>query len=246
MNVQYIDHMGDDKRVALAARVSFGFGETTDDFTTKDEKLIKFLARGCTSDDWDSAIQFLMEHSHESKDKTETAIKQLRNMPIHWSPFSHCMISVLETVPLFVARQRFKHTVGFTYNEVSRRYVDTPPEIFTPDAWRMRPDASIKQGSEGIHPMSDRITDAYNNYCDGALKYYQSMIDNKVAPEQARMVLPNSMYTSYWATGSLYAWANAYIQRSDSHAQYEIRKLAKAWNEIIEPLFPVSWAALTQ
>ena len=72
------------------------------------------------------------------------------------------------------------------------------------------------------------------------------MIEHGVAPEQARMVLPQSMLTTYWVTGSLYAWANAYIQRSDSHAQVEIQQLAAQWDTIIQPLFPESWKALTK
>ena len=168
----------------------------------------------------------------------------------HWTPFSHPQIMMREKVPIFVARQRFKHMVGFTYNEVSRRYVDDAPEFFTPDVWRSKPEGSIKQGSG-----SDEVTEILNECVDlkltvdkhneYALGLYNDMLASNVAPEQARMVLPQSMYTEYYVTGSLSAWARAYKQRIDAHAQVEIQDLAKQWCEIIAPLYPKSWEALT-
>ncbi len=168
-------------------------------------------------------------------------------------------------MPIFVARQRFKHTVGFVYNEVSRRYVDDDPRFYTPTEWRGRA-TDKKQGSseeiitelthsfEGFgsedlwgdvdnkfHPS---LHVDYNNQC--CLDMYRWLIKSGVAPEQARMVLPQSMYTEYYVTGSLAAWARAYSLRSDSHAQKEIQDLASQWNKIIKPLFPVSWEALTK
>ncbi len=162
----------------------------------------------------------------------------------HFTPFTHPQITLRETVPVFVARQRFKHVVGFTYNETSRRYVDDTPDFFMPDAWRSRPDASIKQGSAGVHPNSAMWNQKYEDFCGLAESLYTGMIEDGIAPEQARMLLPQSMFTSYYVTGSLAAWARAYKQRSDSHAQVEIQLLAHQWNSLIEPLFPVSWAAL--
>jgi len=155
-------------------------------------------------------------------------------------------VTMRETVPIFVARQRFKHMVGFTYNEVSRRYVDTPPELYVPDNWRVRPEGSIKQGSGGEHPLNYQYGVMYDRYTKMVIEMYTDMIDNGVAPEQARMVLPQSMYTSYYVTGSLSAWARAYKQRIDVHAQVEIQDLARQWDTIISPLFPESWKVLTQ
>lgn len=162
----------------------------------------------------------------------------------HFTPFTHPQITLRETVPVFVARQRFKHVVGFTYNETSRRYVDDTPEFFMPDVWRARPDASIKQGSAGAHTNSAIWNQQYEQFCKLAEDLYTGMINDGIAPEQARMLLPQSMFTSYYVTGSLAAWARAYKQRSDFHAQVEIQLLAHQWNSLIEPLFPVSWAAL--
>jgi thymidylate synthase (FAD) len=221
MKAEYIDHMGDDLRVVNAARVSFSKeSDWSDDscLTEKDKKLISYLAK----------------HNH-------------------WTPFSHPQITMRETVPIFVARQRFKHMVGFTYNEISRRYVDDSPAFYYPSSWRSRPEGSVKQGSGELtidfidigNEGSVEINDAYSSFIDEAIKLYEAMIASGVAPEQARMVLPQSMYTGYYVTGSLAAWARAYKQRIDSHAQKEIQELAKQWDDIIRPLFPVSWEALT-
>lgn len=225
MKVDYVGHLGTDLTVVNAARVSFD-----------------------KESDWDIALVPGFEndatiYSKGLNGKDRKLINYLATHG-HWTPFSHAMITVRETVPIFVARQRFKHVVGFTYNEVSRRYVDDEPEFYTPDVWRRRPDGSVKQGSGDKHPASGHWQEQYGELKDYALEIYNSMIDEGIAPEQARMVLPQSMYTSYYVTGSLAAFARAYKQRIDSHAQVEIQELAKQWDEIIAPLFPVSWSAL--
>ena len=221
--VEYIDHMGNDLRVANAARVSFA--KESQKFTLR-----KDVPKG--SDE--GIIEYLASHNH-------------------WTPFSHCMITMRETVPIFVARQRFKHMVGFTYNEVSRRYVDDTPEFFTPDNWRARAE-NAKQGSNEFEFVDDLYGDGdsdagtidsrYAKFIEEAKNFYELLIYNDVAPEQARMVLPQSMLTSYYVTGSLYAWARAYNLRIHPHAQKEIRDLAVEWDKIIQPLFPYSWKAL--
>lgn len=166
----------------------------------------------------------------------------------HWTPFSHPQITLRETVPIFVARQRFKHMVGFTYNEVSRRYVDDPASFYAPIEWRSRPEASIKQGSGAAHPENLKYRGWYEEHIRQSELLYNTMIKEGVAPEQARMVLPQSMYTSYYVTGSLAAWARAYCQRIDvkGGAQVEIAELAETWGKILQPLFPVSWEHLTR
>jgi thymidylate synthase (FAD) len=216
IKAELIDHMGSDTRVVDAARVSFDKQSDGSD-PAGDAKLIKYLAK------------------HD-----------------HFTPFTHCVITLRETVPIFVARQRFKHTVGFTYNEISRRYVDDTPGFFRPTYWRERPDGSVKQGSgQGyvttvIEPswVPRCIEDAVDDLYAHAEELYSAMLDANVAPEMARMVLPQAMMTSYYVTGSLMAFARAYKLRSDAHSQLEIQHLAKRWDTIIRPLFPVSWAAL--
>lgn len=352
IKAELIDHMGTDLTVVNAARVSFDkvSSNYSDD---KNIRLIKYLAK------------------HD-----------------HFTPFTHCMITLRETVPLFIARQRFKHNVGFTYNEESRRYIDDDPVFYKPDMWRKK-SVEKKQGStdeevwitpptgfclscdsplitsracevakkrycstkcqqrhdkvrnypryrmrhwknsankRGLEfnldvddvqfpvtcpyleieldydatkwtaesPSLDRIdsskgyvkgnvqvisslantmknsastdmlmTFAKNvsmmhggvilksaNSIDGVytsmLALYRKAIADGVAPEMARMLLPQATMTSYYVTGSLAAFARAYKLRIASDSQYEIQLLAKQWNEIIEPLYPESWKALTQ
>lgn len=249
MKAEYLDHMGTDLTVVNAARVSFSAESIELDLD--DKGLIAFLARGCSSKQWKEVIDAI--HSGNlSRQEIEGYLKWAKRMPTHWTPFSHPIITIRETVPIFVARQRFKHMVGFTYNEVSRRYVDDTPEFHEPTDWRARPVGGIKQGS-GTSTINHLIGsdgscfvgEEYEAFLTHAQALYEDMIASSVAPEQARMVLPQSMLTTYWVTGSLYAWANACIQRSDSHAQKEIQVLAQQWNDIIQPLFPVSWEALT-
>jgi thymidylate synthase (FAD) len=114
----------------------------------------------------------------------------------HFTPFTHPQITLRETVPIFVARQRFKHVVGFSYNEVSRRYVDDTPEFYVPEVWRSRPTGSVKQGSAGPVPGQKTIQDSYSRFRQLALHEYELLIEMGVAPEQARMVLPQSMLTA--------------------------------------------------
>lgn len=200
-----------------------------DDNRVVDAARVSFdkIASNYSDNQNDRLIRYLAEHNH-------------------WTPFSHCMITLRETVPIFVARQRFKHTVGFTYNEVSRRYVDSEPEFYTPDKWRKKAD-NKKQGSSD-EPVDDEATvsEIYRAAMYGAYTDYKMMLDFGVAPELARSVLPQSTYTSYYTTGSLAAFARAYKLRSSEDSQKEIQILAQQWNDVISPLYPISWEALTQ
>jgi thymidylate synthase (FAD) len=187
-------------------------------------------------------VSFDKEHREFDASRDTKLISYLANHN-HFTPFTHCTITLRETVPIFVARQRFKHTVGFTYNEISRRYVDSEPELYYPEEWRNRA-ANKKQGSEGRHKEQELCKSLYAQAVWECQKAYNKLLDIGVCPEQARMVLPQSMYTSYYVTGSLAAWARAYKLRTDPHAQQEIRELAYEWEKLIRPLFPVSWEAL--
>ena len=162
----------------------------------------------------------------------------------HFTPFTHPQITLRYTVPIFVARQEFKHIVGFTRNEVSRRYVDDAPEFYMPEVWRSRPEGSVKQGSGSQLRDSEYWHEGYASYLSSCKGMYNSMLSGGIAPEMARMVLPQSMYTSYYTTGSLAAFARMVKQRTDPHAQVEIQELAKMVDKVIRPLFPVSWEAL--
>lgn len=185
------------------------------------------------------------KHVDTVADKDARLIRYLSSHS-HWTPFSHCQITLRETVPIFTARQRFKHMVGFAYNEVSRRYVTDEPEFYRPEHWH-KPAADRKQGTTNEVVEKDAwITQWHEDIIKHSTELYETFLKLGVAPEEARMVLPQSMYTSYYVTGSLAAWARAYKLRIDPHAQKEIQYLATEWDKIIRPLYPVSWEALTQ
>jgi thymidylate synthase (FAD) len=222
MNAAYIDHMGSDLTVVNAARVSFA-----------------------KESEWDlKEIGGVRGHPdvYGLSDRDEKLIRYLATHH-HWTPFAHPQITLHIKAPIFIRTQCFKHKVGFTENEVSRRYVDEVPTFYVPDAWRKRAD-NKKQGSSDEVVMTEAVA-GFTDFCTMAVDYYNDLLDSGVAPEQARMVLPQAMYTEWYWTGSLAAYARFVKQRTDPHAQYEIQVLARQVGEIIEPLFPVSWAALT-
>lgn len=163
----------------------------------------------------------------------------------HWTPFAHAFVTMRFKAPISIHAQCVKHQVGFAMNTVSRRYVSDTPELFLPE-FRTKPEGSIKQGSGAIHPDNLNIQYDYFQMCTSAIELYEQMILDGVAPEQARFVLPQGVYTEWVWSGSLQAWARFYNQRSDTHAQQEIQELANMVNDITKNLFPVSWVALTK
>ncbi|MHB1266624.1 MAG: FAD-dependent thymidylate synthase [Acidithiobacillus ferriphilus] len=165
----------------------------------------------------------------------------------HWTPFAHVQFQFRIKMPIFVAREWTRSNIGLTRNEVSRRYVDTPPEFWTPKgAWRGRAE-NVKQGSGDLlqEEVCDDATRLYWEAVAVCSENYRAMLDIGVCPEQARTLLPQSMMTEFIETGSLAAYARIYNLRSDPHAQVEIQDYAHAISEAIAPIVPVSWAALT-
>ena len=156
----------------------------------------------------------------------------------HISPFGHCFASFHVKAPVFVARQLVKHKF-LRWNEISRRYVDEEPEFYTPDVWRGR-SADKKQGSEGEVKTNANV----DHFHDIALKVYTQMIDEGVAPEQARMVLPQSMMTEWYWSGSLDAFADMCALRCKPDTQYESQLVANQIDDMMSDKFPVSWEAL--
>ena len=138
----------------------------------------------------------------------------------------------------------FKHKQGFVENEISRRYVSFEPEFYYPE-WRGKPTDGAKQGSDDFIKIDHETDLGYENAIRGCLYTYQQLLENGVAPEQARFVLPQGMYTEWYWTGSLAAYARFYKQRIDEHAQWEVREYAKCISDLVSPLFPVSWKELT-
>lgn len=194
-----------------------------------------------------------IKDSFDDKDESLIAFLAKHN---HWSPFSHPQISLHVKAPIFVLRQLLKSVVGLTWNEVSRRYVDTPPEVYIPETWRGKAEDK-KQGSSsaivttitGPTFGSDElqtfsIHDAYIEFLNASNGFYKCAVDAGVAPEMARMVLPLSTYSEGVWTGSLAAFARVYKLRSQPDAQMETREIASQINEIIQKLFPVSWRTL--
>ena len=162
----------------------------------------------------------------------------------HISPFFHPQLRFRLKMPIFIAREWFRHTIGFARNEVSRRYVDTPPEVWIPADFRER-DPNLKQGSKPDSIVNnDAAVKAYTDAMDVSLTTYNTLLGLGVAPELARAALPQSMYTEFIETGSLAAYARLCGLRLDPHAQKEIQEFAAAVSDICATRFPASWAAL--
>ena len=179
----------------------------------------------------------MQKGKYAMKHQDERLIKYLAKHK-HISPFGHCFASFHVKAPVFVARQLVKHSF-LRWNEISRRYVDEEPEFYMPDVWRGR-SADKKQGSEG-----EVKTNANVDHFHGiALKVYTQMIDEGVAPEQARMVLPQSMMTEWYWSGSLDAFARMCALRCKPDTQYESQLVANQIDEMMSEKFPVSWEAL--
>ena len=162
----------------------------------------------------------------------------------HWTPFSHCTATFRIKAPIFVARQLFKHKVGLTENEISRRYVDSEPEFYIPEVWRGKA-KNKKQGSSGILSDNEYIGEAVKSIYERAATMYDLLITKAgVAPEQARMVLPQGMFTEWFWTGSMSAWARICKLRISDDAQTESRGIADMIDKECIKLWPISWSAL--
>ena len=186
----------------------------------------------------------------ESKELLEGDTKLIRYLAKHQhiTPFFHPQIRFRIKLPIFVAREWFRHTIGFARNEVSRRYVDSTPECWCPEAEEVRErDPKLKQGSkDGAVPEADEAHSVMEAAIEGAMDTYKKLLDMKVAPEVARAVLPQSMYTELIETGSLYAYARLCSLRLDPSAQAEIRMYAGMISDLLRPAFPVCWTALEE
>jgi thymidylate synthase (FAD) len=183
------------------------------------------------------------QESDEFVEKDEKLISYLAKHN-HWTPFSHPQITLRIKAPIFVRTQLFKHKVGFTENEISRRYVKYAPEFYVPK-WRYAPTGNAKQGSGDFIENTEHLEILYTLTALDAVNAYNKLLEQGVAPEQARGILPQGTYTEWWWTGSLSAYARVFKQRIDTHAQWEVQQYAAAIGQIIEPLFPVCWKHLT-
>ena len=174
--------------------------------------------------------------------KDEKLIKYLAEHE-HWSPFAHASLQFRIKAPVFVARQLVKHQVGLVWNEVSRRYVDHAPELYKPDSWRGRPQNS-KQGSDGEVELDQTINYNMETTMQNCLVLYKSLLQKGVAPEQARMVLPQSMMTEWYWSGTLYAFARVCNLRCKPDTQRETQEVANEIDKLAKDAFPHSWKHL--
>jgi thymidylate synthase (FAD) len=218
--------MGSDLSVVNAARVSFGKKSELVEGTVKQDEQGEYLEMVLSERDT-KLIRYLAKHKHIS-------------------PFGHAFASFHVKAPVFVARQLVKHKF-LRWNEISRRYVDEEPEFYSPDVWRGR-SQDKKQGSDGVVEF-----DPYHVYLPDHCSYraedicidvYEAMLEQGVAPEQARMVLPQSMMTEWYWSGSLDAFADMCSLRCKPDTQYESRLVADQINDEMMRLYPVSWEAL--
>lgn len=219
MEVEYKDHMGNDLSVANAARVSFGKQTKSLEIypTTIDGHLVTIPFTNVKDR---HLIEYLAKHDH-------------------WTPFAHTSITFYIKSPIFIARQLGKHQVGLVWNEISRRYVSSEPEFYLPQEWRL----AAKDKKQGSLDETIEYDDAIQVQ-EIALQHYQSMLEKGIAPEQARMVLPQSTYTEWYWTGSLYAFARVCKLRLQPDAQKETRYIAQLISDRCDQLFPISWAVL--
>ena len=211
-----LDSMGDDLRVVNAARVSFD--KWQDEYKDRDDKLISYLAR----------------HGH-------------------WTPFGHVMVTMRLQMPIFTARQWIKSDVGCirndngVENEVSRRYVDSDPEFYIPDVFHARPEGSLKQGCGEVHEASESLRYfAEYEHASRSLGHYQGMIEGGLAPEEARMFLPQNTMTTVIETGSLVYYARVCKLRLGHGAQSAITQLAQEVSDVVSVIAPKSWVALME
>jgi thymidylate synthase (FAD) len=184
----------------------------------------------------------LGKHVDEFTEKDAKLIKYLADHD-HTSPFFHPQLRFRLRMPIWMAREWFRHTVGFSRNEVSRRYVDDDPTFHIPQ-FRTRAPGKKQGSNDDIHVQTDQFEEFMMSQCRNAMTAYKIMLQNNIPPEQARMVLPQNMMTEFIETGSLAAYARLCHLRMGPDAQAEIRSVAGQVSELTKSKFPVSWGTL--
>jgi thymidylate synthase (FAD) len=214
MNVDLIDHMGSDLSVVNAARVSF----------SKESEMI-----------WIEDAPTMYKETLSDKDKKLVGYLAKHD---HWSPFAHASLQFRIKAPIFVARQLVKHQVGLVWNEVSRRYVDDEPEFYIPKEWRLKAEDK-KQGSS-----NETIKYELDSTMEFLKQTYNNMLKENIAPEMARMILPQNLYTEWYWSGTLMAFARICNLRCKPDTQWETQLIAKMIDTEAKKKFPVTWGAL--
>ena len=181
-------------------------------------------------------VSFAKE-SDEFSDKDAKLINYLAKHN-HWSPFGHASLQFRIKAPIFVARQLVKHQVGLVWNEVSRRYVDDEPEFYIPSEWRLKADDK-KQGSS-----DETIEYNLGSTLEFIKTTYQNMLKANIAPEMARMILPQNLYTEWYWSGTLMAFARVCNLRCKPDTQWETQQIGNLIDNEAKEKFPISWKAL--
>jgi len=235
ISVELIDYMGSDIRVSNVAKVSFNkWDDESIPLNEKQVGLLKYLATGLPSSergDW------------EARAKAST----------HWTPFAHCFLSIRVGVPIFLARQLHKHTIGLVINEESRRYITEDVSLWLPEVVHKKPDSAKQGASKEAH--TDKLQwdfdEDYKEICltakeiitevsNDAIHAYYYLIKSGVAPEEARIILPLNSMTHWVWSGSLMAFMRVVKQRVDSHAQGAAQEFGRKLLTILNDKFPES------
>lgn len=222
--VELVDTFGSDLTVANAARVSFNKESAYEPIIETKDGVETIVGHTLPERD-KKLINFLAEHQHIT-------------------PFFHPQIQLRIKMPIFVAREWFRSVIGFARNEVSRRYVSYAAECFVPSILRKK-DINVKQGSSA-EPVDNNEAQVakMKAFVESTIAYYEQLMAEGVCPEQARMILPQSMYTEFIETASVSAYARIVLLRSHPTAQREIQDFARAVDTLAREQFPVSWSAL--
>lgn len=238
MKVEYVQHWGDELTVVNAARVSFD--------KESDWEIIG------VEEIYDADSRTVEVHQVKGLNTKDAKLVYYLAREGHTSCFEHMGATLRLKVPIFIARQIQRHRT-FSYNEISRRYVDSEPELFWPDKWRKRAE-NVKQGSSD-EELTDFVVEGESMgtpqevmqaMASMTLQGYTYALETGMAPELARMILPQNMYTEFYMTGNLRSWSHFLSLRLDSHAQKEVRDVAKMVEDILLPLWPVSMEALRE
>jgi thymidylate synthase (FAD) len=237
IEVTFLDHMGSDLRVVDAARVSFGKRsqwESWENRTHADPDHPLYTA-------WDS---YTVDHAERHLSFNDYKLVNYLARHKHKSPFNHTFATFHVKAPIFVARQLVKHEY-MPWNELSRRYVEDGLEWYFPETWR----AKAEDKKQGSGDEFDEVDSAdFNRFlrgiCNTAKEDFAFLLNQGVAPEMARMVLPSNLMTEWYWSGTMYAFAKMCALRLDATAQYEARLVAQPISDKMSELFPVSWEAL--
>ena len=261
---------GSDLGICNAARKSFGRRSEWEEFCLtsyppqyvkklkdKDKRLLEFLARGMTADDFEQfklevgskGLDWLYHMDNNKEQELIELIWQWRNTPTHDTPFNHGFFSFEVKAPIFVRAQLVKHEY-LIMSEFSRRYITDDVEFYEPAVWREQSEDK-KQGSSGEHPLWNHgkgtgYREAEYEHNDNALGLYREMVGMGVSIEQARMVLPQSLMTAWTWSGTLGAFAKMCQLRCHPEAQYESRLVADKVYEELKKQFPVAAPLLVE